>query len=239
RDHRVFFVIPWMGKTLIGTTDTLTPAGPDELQITPEDVAYLLEGFNAHLRPGLEEKEILGAFVGLRPLLGSKPDEPSHISREWRLWQGTSGLWAVAGGKYTTFRSMAKHIVKTLAKSGLALRKSQDWRLDGAPNSSWTSFITEALPRLRSQSGLEESVAKHLLRRYGRRAFDVAKYLAEQPEGVRPLWPGEPDLLIEVAYQRDHEMALFPADHYLRRMRLGMYCPGILTAQPGFDHHAA
>ena len=88
-----------------------------------------------------------------------------------------------------------------------------------------------------AQQALTPSAARHLLQRYGRRAFDVAKYLDACPDGAAPLWPGEPDLALEVPYQRDHEMALFPADHFLRRMRLGMYCPGILKVET--NPHAA
>src|SRR5207244_4450966 len=92
RDGRVFFVIPWLGKTLLGTTDTLFEESPDKLTVTPEDVAYLLDGFNHHFGPPLQPGDILGRFVGLRPLLRTRRDKPSSISREFRLFPSPNGL---------------------------------------------------------------------------------------------------------------------------------------------------
>lgn len=229
-DGRVFFVIPWLGKTLIGTTDTITPAGPDELSVTPEDVAYLLKGFNAYLMPPLETAEILGSFAGLRPLISARAGEPSDLSREYRLWRGSTGLWSVAGGKYTTFRTMARHIVDEMAcKEGKAVRKHQPWRLDSTPDEPWPSYLERVTSELTHDWGLATPSACHLVRRYGRRVLDVVAYLEKQREGANPLYPGEPDLAVEIAYQRDHEMALFPADHFLRRTRLGLFRPELLT----------
>src|SRR5262249_4044641 len=108
RDGRVFFVIPWLGKTLIGTTDTEEDAPPDEARVTPEDVSYLLECFNHPFRTPLTGRDILSHFVGLRPLLRARPKEPSARSREFRLFASPSGLLSVAGGKYTTYRHMAE-----------------------------------------------------------------------------------------------------------------------------------
>lgn len=239
RDGRVFFVIPWMGKTLIGTTDTFTPARPDELQVTSEDVAYLQEGFNAYFQPGLSSHEVLGAFAGLRPLLKTRPGEPSAISREWRLWQDPSGLWSVAGGKYTTFRSMARRIVNEMSKgnfSNPAKKSASAWRLVGTPTEPWAKFLAAGLKTLREDFQLPLAASHHLLGRYGLAALEVAKY---RDQTVRTIWPNEPDLAMEIPYQRDHEMALFPADHFLRRMRLGMYCPGLLESPPEWNGKAA
>src|SRR5262245_47766544 len=80
-DGRVFFVIPWLGKTLVGTTDTFAER-PDALTVTQEDIDYLLTGFNHHVAPGLTAGEVLGHFVGLRPLVRARPGEPSALSRE-------------------------------------------------------------------------------------------------------------------------------------------------------------
>jgi glycerol-3-phosphate dehydrogenase len=71
-DGRVFFALPWLGKTLVGTTDTDAPGPPDDLGVTEEDISYLLTGFNHHFDPPLERAAVLGTFAGVRPLLASR-----------------------------------------------------------------------------------------------------------------------------------------------------------------------
>ena len=114
-DGRVFFVIPWLGKTLIGTTDTITDEGPDALTVSSEDIHYLLEAWH-HYFPGDSDSPVLGTFVGLRPLIRAQPHEPSARSREFRIFESKCGLVSVAGGKFTTFRAMAEEITDRLGR---------------------------------------------------------------------------------------------------------------------------
>src|SRR5439155_910241 len=114
RDGRVFFVIPWLGKTLVGTTDTNTVESPDALTVQPDEIDYLMEAWR-HYFPNAGDVPVLGAFAGLRPLIRAKPGEPSARSREFRVFTSPSGLVSVAGGKYTTFRAMAEQITDVLA----------------------------------------------------------------------------------------------------------------------------
>jgi glycerol-3-phosphate dehydrogenase len=229
-DGRVLFVIPWMGKTLIGTTDTHSDAGPEGLSVTSEEVTYLLKAHNHYFNPPLGPADVLGSFVGLRPLIRARQKEPSSLSREFRLFQSPSGLLSVAGGKYTTYRHMAEVITDTIAYrfGGRRLRRTRHFRLDGAPPSPWPEFEPAEVASLTRAYGLSEEAARHLVRRYGRRAALVASYLPKHPERMAPIVPGEPDLQVELAYQRDHEMAIFPADHFLRRTRLGLFHPELL-----------
>jgi glycerol-3-phosphate dehydrogenase len=223
-DGRVFFVLPWLGKTLIGTSDTFTPAGPDALTVEPEEIAYLLEGFNHHFAPLLRVENVLGSFAGLRPLLRDGAGKPSSLSREFRVWQGPLGLLSVAGGKYTTFRHMAEVVTNRI---GQVLGKRQrcrtsDFPLIGTPDVPWAEYLPGLMATLCQQFALSETAATHLANRYGRRALDVAAYLDKAAGNREPLCPGEPDLRAEIDFQRDHEMALFEADHWLRRTRLGL-----------------
>ena len=115
-DGRVLFVIPWMGKTLIGTTDTDCDTAPDALTVTEAEVDYLLAGHNHYLDAATgSPADVLGSFAGLRPLLRSRPGEPSSLSREFRLFWSPSGLLTAAGGKYTTYRHMAEVITDAVA----------------------------------------------------------------------------------------------------------------------------
>jgi glycerol-3-phosphate dehydrogenase len=226
-DGRVFFVIPWMGRSLIGTTDTFTPAGPDDLRVLPEEIAYLLEGHNYYFRPPLQEGDILSTFAGLRPLIRGRAGMPSSLSREFRLFQAPSGLLSAAGGKYTTYRRMAEEITDVVARRLGNARscRTRNFLLDGSPSQPWETFFPGMTSHLTAGYGLSDSAARHLLGRYGRRAPDVLAYLPQDPAGLEPLVSGEPDLRVELHYQKEHEMALFPGDHLLRRMRLGMYRP--------------
>jgi glycerol-3-phosphate dehydrogenase len=235
-DRRVFFVLPWLNKTLIGTTDTDCPDPPGQLTVTAEDERYLLQGHNHYLSPELHPSDVLGRFVGARPLLGARPGEPSDRSREHRLMWSPSGLLTVAGGKYTTYRSMAETTVDAVVhRLGLRRRcRTRQFRLDGAPRESWTQYAPAATAMLIARHGLSRAAARHLVDRYGCRAIDVAAYLATNPQLARPVVEGEPDLLVELAYQREHEMAVRPDDFFLRRTRLGLYRPEVLDRAAGF-----
>jgi glycerol-3-phosphate dehydrogenase len=230
-DGRVFFVIPWLGKTLIGTTDTLCTDSPDGLNVTPADVQYLLEAHNHYLSPALTESDILGSFVGLRPLIQSRAGEPAAMTREFRVFASRSGLLSVAGGKYTTYRHMAEIITDEIAcRLGRRRRgRTRHQRLDGAPDILWERFAPAGIASLRNLHALDEKSAQHLVQRYGRRARDVAAYLDRDPSLAYPVTPEEPDLRAELVYQREHEMVIYPADSLLRRTRLGLFRPGLLS----------
>jgi glycerol-3-phosphate dehydrogenase len=232
-DGRVFFVIPWLGKTLLGTTDTACGDSPNDLRVTPEDVAYLLAGYNRHFDPPLSPSDLLGSFVGLRPLIDGRTGEPSARSREFQLSWSTSGLLSVSGGKYTTYRHMAEVITDAVVgRLGLRRRcRTRDFRLDGAPREAWETFEPAAVGALKRRFGLGEESARHLVHRYGRRCDDVAAYLERDPALRQPVLVGEPDLRAEVAYQRDHEMAIRPGDFLLRRTRLGLFHPDLLSGK--------
>jgi glycerol-3-phosphate dehydrogenase len=229
-DGRVFFVIPWMGKTLLGTTDTFPENGPDSLSVTPQDVTYLLEGHNHYFEPALQPPNVQGSFAGLRPLIRARPGEPSSLSREFRVFTSPSGLLTVAGGKYTTYRHMARVITDAIARrlGRRRLCRTQNCLLDGTPRQPWANYLPTTSAHLAKHHGLNESSARHLVQRYGRRAAEVAAYLDEAPALTEPVVPGEPDLLVEYVYQRNHEMAMTPADFLLRRTRLGLWHPELM-----------
>src|SRR5262249_34908360 len=136
-------------------------------------------------------------------------------------------LLSVAGGKFTTYRHMAEVITDQLGRLlGKRQRcRTRHCRLIGTPEVSWDQFMPGLVTTLSQKFSLTASAAEHLAYRYGRRALDVAAYLDRAPGNREPLCPGEPDLRAEIDYQRDHEMAIFEADHWLRRTRLGLFRP--------------
>src|SRR5579871_5099837 len=204
-DGRVFFVIPWLGKTLIGTTDTHWKQSPDTLMVADADIDYTLAGYNRYFVPPLERSDILGSFAGLRPLIRARSGEPSSLSREFQLFSSPSGLLSVAGGKYTTYRHMAEVVTNAVARRlGRRRRcRTRHFRLHGAPDETWETFEPAAISALCAHDGLTESSARHLIRRYGRCALDVASYLEQDPALAELVVVGEHDLRAELLYQRD------------------------------------
>jgi glycerol-3-phosphate dehydrogenase len=230
-DGRVFFLIPWLGKTLIGTTETECDDNPDQVTTTAADRRYLLDGHNHYFTPALTEADLLNCFVGLRPLIRSRPGNPSALSREFHLSESPSGLLTAAGGKYTTYRQMAEDITDSVMhRLGRKRRcRTRDFPLDGTPREPWPVFAQQAMRRLLAH-GLTELTARHLMGRYGRRADDVAALGQYDAASWQPIVDGEPDVRAELVYQRQEEMAVRPEDCLLRRTRVGLFRPEFLAA---------
>jgi glycerol-3-phosphate dehydrogenase len=229
RDGRVFFVIPWLGKTLIGTTDTVTDAGPDSLHVLPNEIDYLLEAYNRYFDPPLRRQEVLGTFAGLRPLVRADKSDPSAIPREFRLKRSPSGLMTALGGKYTTYRRMAETITDSLGRALGKPRRccTRSLPLEGTPEQPWSRFFAETTERIQRHWSLADDAAAHLVHRYGNRIDAVIAAMTQVPRGFERVHPDEPDLLGEQRYQRDEEMAIHPGDFFLRRSRIGMYRPEV------------
>jgi glycerol-3-phosphate dehydrogenase len=223
-DGRVFFVLPWQGHTLLGTTDTFCDEPGDALSVSQAEKQYLLNGYNQHFSPPLGLADIRGQFAGLRPLLRSRPNDPSSRSREFRIIEGPGGLLSVAGGKWTTYRHMAELIIDRVAEK-LHIRRrcrTANLLLDGAPSLPWGLFALREAAAIASKFDWPDEVARHLVDRYGRRAHDVAAMIHARSE-CQPVVEGEPDLIGEWAYQRSEEMALTRSDLLLRRSRIGLW----------------
>ncbi len=228
-DGRVFFVLPWHGQTLIGTTDTFYDMTVDSLTVTPEEEGYLLEGFNHYFSHLLKREDIRGRFAGLRPLLRSASDDPSSRSREYKLIEGPHSLLSIAGGKWTTYRHMSEVVTDRIAER-LGRRcpcRTAGLLLDGAPAEPWSEFVKLETAAISREFGLGPSTAAHLVNRYGTNARFVAEVIRERHED-QAVVAGEADLIGEWAYQRLAEMATTPADHLLRRSRIGLWHPELL-----------
>jgi glycerol-3-phosphate dehydrogenase len=230
RDGRVFFVIPWLGKTLIGTTDSFPDVGPDALRVKPEEFAYLLEGYHHYFDWPLAPGDVMGSFAGLRPLLRSRPGKPSALSREFRLVASPSGLVTALGGKYTSFRRMAETIVDHI---GGRLDKTthcrtRTLRLEGTPSEPWEIFFARTRAWIERKYPQAATSAPHLLHRYGDRVGAVLAVIEKTPRGFERIHPDEPDLIGEQTWQHENEMALGAEDLLLRRSRIGMWRPELL-----------
>lgn len=142
-DGRVLFCIPWLGRTLVGTTDTPRPALPGAIladpRPLPEEIDFLLAGAGQVLDRHPASGDIRAAFAGLRPLVKAAPGTATaRLSREHLIERAPSGLVTVTGGKWTTYRRMAEEVVDTVLRAG------------GRP---WRGSITAELPLERLDYG--------------------------------------------------------------------------------------
>lgn len=229
-DGRVMFVLPWGKLTYIGTTDTEFSGDPATVRATPADVEYLLKSANSifpEARLGLED--VVSTWAGVRPLLAPTEGErlaESQTSREHAIWRDASGLVNIAGGKLTTYRSMAQEAVDYLAsilkdEHGI---ETGEYHTDliplpGTPEEDWE----EASARLREEArtaGLSDDVATALANRYGVDASRILALVRADPHLAERLLPDEAYIRAEVIHSVRHELALTLEDVMQRRMHL-------------------
>jgi glycerol-3-phosphate dehydrogenase len=215
--NRTIFALPWLGRTLIGTTDNdYDPDAPlEHVRPSAEDIHYLLEATNAYFGTALGPQDITGAFAGVRPLISTgDPKKSVDISRKAELYETSSGMITITGGKLTTWRRMAKMAVDRLVE-----RENHDAPCRTHEIPIGLAVSTDELPRV---EGVPEESYEALAGRYGHAAHQVLRVAAERDELAQPIVPGLPDLLAEVPFSARHEQARTLADVVLRRTRLGL-----------------
>jgi len=212
---RSIFVLPWLGRTLIGTTDNDYEGSLDHVPASEEDVAYLLEATNEFFGADLVPADLTGAYAGVRPLISTgDPKKSVDISRKAELYETSSGMVTITGGKLTTWRRMAKLAVdRVVEREGReAPCRTHEIQLGGPVE-------PEALPPV---SGVDTRSRAALAERYGHAAVDVLDLAGEAPELARRASPSLPDLVAEAAFAARREQARSLADVLLRRTRLGL-----------------
>ena len=214
-EGRSIFALPWLGRTLVGTTDNDYEGPLDHVMPAHDNVEYLLDAVNSFFGIRLGEQEITGAFAGVRPLISTgDPRKSVDISRKAELYETSSGLITITGGKLTTWRRMAKMAVDTIV-----LRENRD-----AP--CRTQEIQLGRPveveTLRRVPGVAEEAYPHLAGRYGASAEAVLELAVQRPELAAPIVADAPDLLAEAAHAARSEMAQSIGDVLLRRTRLAL-----------------
>lgn len=124
-DGRVLFAVPWHGKVVIGTTDTAVNEIDDEPEAFDEEVDFIIRNFNMYAHSNLERKDVLSVFAGLRPLVKStNTGTTALMSRDHTILVSVSGLITIIGGKWTTYRKMAKDAVENAIFVGKLKRVS-------------------------------------------------------------------------------------------------------------------
>jgi glycerol-3-phosphate dehydrogenase len=221
---RSIFALPWLGRTLIGTTDNdYDDADLEHVPPSADDVAYLLDAANDYFGTDLGPGDVTGAYAGVRPLISTgDPKKSVDISRKAELYETSSGMITITGGKLTTWRRMAK-----LAIDRLVERDNADAPCRTHEIPLGLAAAAEDLPRV---EGVGEDAYAALAGRYGHAAIEVLQVAAERGELAQPIVPGLPDLLAEAAFSVRREQALTVADVLLRRTRLGLLAARDLVA---------
>jgi len=221
---RVVFIIPWPGHWIIGTTDHADGRPPERISAPNDDVDELLETVNATMNVGLSREDIVGTYAGMRPLLGDPAGSTVKASREHRVTADASGLVRISGGKYTTYRVMARDVVDaSLGRGTAAARPSQTAELP-LVGAAAPADLDRLAVDLALHEGLDGLVARRLVDRHGTEARDVLA-LGRELDLVRPIGPGIEQLEAEVAWAARRELATTIDDVLARRMRLVQELP--------------
>ena len=222
----VLFVIPWGRHWIIGTTDTPWDLDRAHPAASRKDIDYILEHVNAILREPLDHEDVEGVYAGLRPLLSGESEPTSRISREHTVVTPVAGLVMIAGGKYTTYRVMARDAIDAAAHS-LTTTGSAPVRpsiTDRVPLVGAESYETRSNQRvmLARRSGLHVARIDHLLARHGGLVDDLLAMVAAKRSMALPLEGAEDYLAAEVVYAVTHEGARHLDDVLTRRTRISI-----------------
>jgi glycerol-3-phosphate dehydrogenase len=221
---RVVFIIPWPGNWIIGTTDHADGRRPERISAPNDDVDELLDTVNATMDVHLSREDIVGTYAGMRPLVGDPAGSTVKVSREHRVTADASGLVRISGGKYTTYRVMARDVVDaSLGRGTAAARPSATAELPligAAPRADLDRLAVD----LALHEGTDGLIARRLVDRHGTEAREVLT-LGRELDLLRPLGPGLDQLEAEVAWAARRELATSIDDILARRMRLVQELP--------------
>jgi glycerol-3-phosphate dehydrogenase len=225
-EGRSIFALPWLGRTLVGTTDNDYEGPLEHVRPAAEDVEYLLEAVNAFFATDLGVENLTGAYAGVRPLISTgDPKKSVDISRKAELYETSSGMITITGGKLTTWRRMAK-----LAVDRLVEREAREAPCRTHEIPLGQAISVADLPRV---EGVPEESYAALAARYGYAAHEVLALASERGELAQPIVAGRPDLLAEVTLAARREQARSIGDVLLRRTRLGLLAARELSAGAG------
>ncbi|HEX6472592.1 MAG TPA: glycerol-3-phosphate dehydrogenase/oxidase [Streptosporangiaceae bacterium] len=222
-EKSVLFVIPWGRHWIIGTTDTPWDLDKDEPAASAADVDYLLNHVNAVLSTPLVHDDIEAVYAGLRPLLSAGSDEKTtKLSREHTVSQPVPGLTIIAGGKFTTYRVMAKDAVDAVAgRLPINVPVSVTDRLPLTGAVGYEALWNDRR-RIAFRGGLHVARMEHLLRRYGSCVDEILEIIKADPSLGEPLPAARDYLKAEIVYAVTHEGALHVEDVLRRRLRVAM-----------------
>ncbi len=222
-DGRPFFIIPWNGAYLIGTTDLPFDGSPDEAEASEDEISYLLAETNRVIpQAQLTRAAVRYTYSGIRPLPCRTSRDPSGVTRRHFIRDHAptlEGFLSIVGGKLTTYRSLSEQAVGVVFKK--LGREAPECRTAEEPLPGAGPF--------KMKSDLTEAVTERLLKIYGARAAEVLK-LASEDQGLRePFSKISGAIAAEVVFSFREEMAQTLTDCLWRRTMVGM------NAEAGLD----
>jgi glycerol-3-phosphate dehydrogenase len=238
-DDRLMFVIPWLGATLIGTTDTDYQGPLDEPRATRADLDYLLGVVNAAFPEAhLTDDDVISVQAGLRPLIDTGESTTAAVSREDRIFENADGTIGIAGGKLTTYRRMGRKavdlVVSRLLDEGVLRRRLRS-RTGSLPIGGYPArrrfgrlgrFIRrrrgDAAPSL-DGGGVAPEIAQRLWQRYGANWQAVVELIADNRALGQRVVPEQETLAAEVVFAVRHEMARTLLDVLARRTHVALF----------------
>ena len=218
----VLFVVPWGRHWIIGTTDTDWSLDKAHPAASRSDIDYVLGQVNRILAVPLTRDDVEGVYAGLRPLLAGESESTSKLSREHTVAHPVPGLVLIAGGKYTTYRVMARDAVDAVAH-GLDGKVAPSCT-DSVPLAGADGYIAlwNSRHALARSSGLHVARIEHLLHRYGSLISEVLELIAADPSLGKPLTGADDYLRAEVVYAASHEGARHLDDVLARRTHVSI-----------------
>lgn len=222
---RHFFLIPWRGHSLIGTTDKEYVGTPESYQVTRTSIEELIAEVNDSFGDGdLSYKDVIHTFGGLRPLVDDQTEGTYASSRKYEIHNnaldGYEGLITVEGGKYTTSRNLAVNVMRMAQrKLKVSLPKSQTDReyLVGCEIEDMNDFLASIKPE---NTDFNEKTIEYLGRNYGTEyaeVLDIARRRTELKERIND----DGEILAQVSYAVRREMARTLSDILMRRSGIG------------------
>jgi glycerol-3-phosphate dehydrogenase len=242
-DARPVFVIPSDTVVYIGTTDTRFEQGdPYWPGVEQQEVDYLLDQVNAYFKVDLTDKQVVGSWAGIRPLIaerkerqaGSRPNSAdgqsgsadpevsvrtSEVSRKDEVWLSPRGLFTIAGGKLTGYLKMSERVVAALVRQCPRLGRSTLPSLDRLPGAQLGLSDKQVVRRLQQTVNIDPKVLERLALRYGDEAVKVIAL------GQNPIAQDLPVLTGEVVWALRQESAKTLEDVVYRRLGLPLYQP--------------
>jgi glycerol-3-phosphate dehydrogenase len=220
-DGRVFFIIPWYGRTLLGTTDIDYAGDPARVAVEASDVDYLLAAANRYLGTAWTRADVIGSYAGLRVMKRSDAAHPSSASRDWELKLGGNGLLHSVGGKLTSAREDAATIVdwvyRRLGRTAACAtaQRALPWKPQQDFSAWWKALAARA-----KLAGVDEESACWLLRRHGARSEEVLRLAEAEPQYAARLLSELPFIGADLLFCARDEMVLHLPDLLRRRLPL-------------------
>ncbi|NBQ71132.1 MAG: hypothetical protein EBU46_20785, partial [Nitrosomonadaceae bacterium] len=224
-DGRVFFMIPWYGLTLLGTTDTDFTGDVKTIRADDSDIDYLLAAANGYLKTPWTKTDIIGRFAGVRVFKQSvkttSASSPSAVSRDWELKTAANGVHYAIGGKITSSRQDAACIVDTVcAQLGMTQPcATQSSRFPWAPQEAFPAWFS-AMQNRAIQLGIDAKSATWLLRRHGTRAAEIFRSIEADIGLAQRIIPALPFIVADLMYCATDEMVIHLDDLLRRRLPL-------------------